>query len=170
MYYSILKSLVLYLNVKVFCRLYALQLFSSEDFSLFTSYYPIFFFWAQTVRKIYITHEREQSGVAERSDADDWLWSAVDVGFQSIFAETERIFLKNNLQSFFRIQIVRKIYITHGREQLGVAMQSDADDWLEAHFGSIAKYFYRKYRKYCYKTSHDDTLCTNIRVAGFIGE
>ena len=57
--------------------------------------FDILMFRTQTVRKTYITYGWEQSGVAEQSDADYWLRSAVDVGFQSICAETERIFRKN---------------------------------------------------------------------------
>ncbi len=43
---------------------------------------------------------REQSGVAERSDADDRLRSAMDIGSQIIFTEIERTLFKEHLKSF----------------------------------------------------------------------
>ena len=47
------------------------------------------------MHRIYVKYRREQLGVAERSDADERLRSAVDVGFQSVFTETKRILLGN---------------------------------------------------------------------------
>ena len=93
-----------------------------------TDFFIIFSFFS--LDKMYTRYRHAQPGVAERSDADDWLLKAVNIRFQSAFIENWKNLTKKRSLVSFGIQMVHKMHAKYRQAQPGVAERSDADDWL----------------------------------------